>query len=63
MNEALTKAEHGLQMARDDLREALRNGTATAALLLTEYIGQAATLERDIRALRNAVEQDQEGGA
>jgi hypothetical protein len=59
MNESLEKSTQTAEFLVADLRAALRSGcTAVDALLLLPMIERAATLQRDIDALREAIAAD-----
>jgi hypothetical protein len=56
--ENLAKAAICLELARDDLREALKHSGAVAVIQIMEMIRQAAELAQRCDALRQAIEVD-----
>lgn len=56
-NEALEKASHDAGFLVEDLQAALKAADPVAAIPILQYIEKAATLQREIEALRAALSQ------
>ena len=58
MNHKLDLALAAVDVARSNLREALKVSTATEGIIILALIGRTVELGRDINSLLNAVEAD-----
>lgn len=61
--ERLLEAVDRLNQTTDELRAALPDAGWVCGDCITELIGRAATLKRDVQRLADVVRMDEEGGA